>query len=186
MNTGIIASRYAKALHRYVTVPGEADRVCRQAMILGKALGQVPGLQKVLDDASAVEDREKMQLLRTALGGEAMAEPLERFLLLVARNGRFPELRFILRDYIDLYYKSRGIHFASLTTAVPASPALLDKIRTEAAKRLGGEVVLDPKVDPDLIGGAIVTVDGWQLDASVRSQLRTLQNQFTNKNKRIV
>ena len=33
---------------------------------------------------------------------------------------------------------------------------------------------------------AVVTADGYRVDASVRSQLRTLQNQFINKNKRIV
>ena len=186
MNTGIIASRYAKALLRYVAAHGDGDRACRQAMTLEKALSEVPDLRLVLQDPAAVSTGQKLQLLKAALGNEGMCDPLERFLGLVARSGRLDDLRLILHDFIDLYYRSRDVHFATVVTAVPASEALLDRIRSEAERQLGGKVVLDPQVDPSLLGGAVVTVDGYRADASVRSQLQALRNQFINKNKRIV
>lgn len=186
MNTGIIASRYAKALLRYVTAHGDGERTCRHAMTLEKALSEVPELRQVLNDPAAIPESRKLQLLQAALGDEPMCDALKRFLALVARSGRFGDLLFILHDFSDLYYKSLGVHFVSVVTAVPASEALLERIRTEAVRRLGGKVVLETRTDPSLLGGAVVTADGYRVDASVRSQLRTLQNQFINKNKRIV
>lgn len=186
MNTGIIASRYAKALHRYVTAHGDADRVCRQAMTLEKALLEVPELRQVLMDPAAVSTPRKMEFLQAALGEEPMADALARFLSLVAEGGRFDALPFMLQDYIDLYYKAQGIHFAKLATAVPASAEMQERIRSEAERRLGGKVVLESEVDPSLLGGAVVTVDGYRVDASVKAQLRKLHDQFINKNKRIV
>ena len=68
MSTGIIASRYAKALHRYVTAHGDADRVCRQAMTLEMALLEVPELRQVLMDPAGVSTPRKMEFLQAALG----------------------------------------------------------------------------------------------------------------------
>lgn len=186
MNTGIIASRYAKALHRYVTAHGDAALVCRQAMTLGKALLEVPELRQVLMDPAGVSTARKMEFLQAALGEEPMADALGRFLSLVAEGGRFDALPFMLQDYVDLYYKAQGIHFAKLVTAVPASDEMQEQIRAEAERRLGGKVILDSSVDPSLLGGTVLTVDGYRVDASVRTQLRTLHDQFIKKNKRIV
>lgn len=50
----------------------------------------------------------------------------------------------------------------------------------------GGEVRLEEKADPDIIGGLVLTVGDYRLDASVRGQLETLRKEFIDKNKRIV
>ena len=186
MNSGIIASRYAAALHRYVALHGDADRVCAQAKALEQALGRIPDFRRLVDDPSAVTRSEKMAFFRSALGREEMAPALERFLELVMENGRIADLRFILHDYATLHYAARGIHFATLSTAVPVPEPLVEEIRAEAARRTGGEVLIEERTDPDLLGGAVFTVDGYRIDASVRTQLRTLYNQFNDKNKRIV
>ena len=186
MNTGIIASRYAAALHRYVALHGDADRVCAQAKTLEQALGRLPDFRRLVDDPAAVSRDEKMAFFRSALGEDGMSPVLERFLALVMENGRIADLRFILHDYADLYYASRNVHFATLSTAVPVPDPLLEKIHAKAVERLGGEVVIEEKVDPSLIGGGVFTVDGYRVDASVRTQLRTLHSQFNEQNKRIV
>lgn len=186
MNTGIIASRYAAALHRYVTLHGDADRVCAQAKVLEQALGRLPDFRRLVDDPAAVTRSEKMAFFRSALGGEELAPALERFLSLVMENGRIADLRFILHDYTALYYASRNIHFATLSTAVPVPDPLLEKIHAQAVERIGGEVVIEKQVDPSLIGGGVFTVDGYRVDASVRTQLQTLHTQFNEQNKRIV
>ena len=186
MNTGIIASRYAKALHRYVTLHGDAERVCTQAKALEQALGRLPEFRRFADDPAAVSRGEKMAVFRTATGPGEMAPALERFLDLVMKNGRIADLRFILHDYVALYHASRNIHFATLSTAVPVPAALMGRIREAAAEQIGGEVFIEEKVDPSLIGGGVFTVDGHRIDASVRTQLQTLYTQFNEQNKRIV
>ena len=186
MNAGIIASRYAAALHRYVTLHGDADRVCAQAKVLEDSLGRLPDFRRFIDDPSAVSRSEKMAFFQSALGEEKLAPALERFLMLVMENGRIAEIRFILHDFIGLYYASRDIHFATLVTAAPVPGALMEKIHGSAVAKIGGEVLIEEKVDPSLIGGAVFTVDGRRIDASVRTQLQTLYNEFNDKNKRIV
>ena len=186
MNTGIIASRYAKALLRYVIGHGDAERVCAQAAVLERALGEVPALQKIVADPAGVPTQEKMDLLRAALDGQAMAPALERFLVLVQDGGRLGDLRLILHDFSALYRRSKGIHLAEIVTAVPLSDEMRETIRQAICRHTGGQVELQEQVDPSLIAGLVVTVDGYRADTSVRAQLQALRTHFIKQNKRIV
>ena len=47
-------------------------------------------------------------------------------------------------------------------------------------------LVLDTQVDPKLIGGFILQIGDRRLDASVATQLKSFEQQFIAKNRRIV
>ena len=80
---------------------------------------------------------------------------------------------------------SLGILVAHLTTAVPAGE-LEDKLRSMLEKKFGGEVRIESRVDPDLVGGFTLEVGDYLLDASVRRQIETIRRQFVIQNNRIV
>ena len=186
MNTGIISSRYSTALLRFCTEQGDAEKVCSQAMILEKAFRELPSLRQIMKDPAAVSYDEKMSLMESALGEEAMSPSLKQFLSLVLKSGRIGDISLILHSFIDKYYRSRNIRFASMVTATEPDPSLVEKIRAAAKEHLGGDVVIATEVDPSIIGGVIFTVDDYRVDASVKTQLSDLVKEFTEKNKRIV
>ena len=158
MNTGIISSRYATALLRYVEETGGGEGVCAQVHRLLDHPEQNPG---------------------------PLEPELDRFVRLLVSNGRLEDVRFMLRSFLSMYYRSRGVRVARLTTAV-AAPGLEKKIRALLEKQLGGEVRVESSVDPDLIGGFTLEVDDHLLDASVRRQVETIRRQFVIQNNRIV
>ncbi len=186
MSEGTISMRYAKALLMFSQEREDSDEVCRQVVAMEKALMKIPSMQQIMGDTMAVSGKQKLELLRASLGGKEMSETLERFLNLVIRNGRVRNLRFILHTYLRLYYKSRNIRYAVLTTAVAPPEDLEEKIRAIAIRLVGGEVRITRKVDPSLIGGFTFKISGYRFDASVKSQLKALKKEFTDKNKRIV
>lgn len=55
-----------------------------------------------------------------------------------------------------------------------------------AAERMHGKVILEEKVDKNLIGGYVIELAGYRLDASVANQLKRVKQQFIAKNRRIV
>lgn len=158
MNTGIISSRYAKALLRYAQETGGGERVARQAR----------------------------ELLANPTMDSIKLEPeLERFVALLVRNGRIEDVRLMLRTYVALYYRSKGIELAHLTSTIP-SPELETRIRTLLEKQFGCEVLLESSVDPALLGGFVVEIGDYLLDASVRNQIEAIRRQFVIQNNRIV
>lgn len=158
MNTGQITKRYATALLRLTLQTGSAPRVCEQVRSILRAPAAMPS---------------------------PLEEDLRRFFTLVVANGRKAWLRRILMTYVDFYCEAVGLAHVLLTSAV-ASTELEERVRREVEQITGKKVMLESKVDPSLIGGYRVVVDGIMLDASVRRQFEILQRQFIEKNNRIV
>lgn len=87
--------------------------------------------------------------------------------------------------YIDLYRDDKNILVGKLTTAV-ASEKLVKHLEQLASERTKGSVELEAVVDPKLIGGYIIELSGYRLDASVANQLKRVRQQFVARNRRIV
>lgn len=184
MNTGIISSRYAKALLLYLGDAPDTQAVYDQAQMLEKALGALPQFGQALSSPADIDDAAKMDLLREAVGVK-MDPRLERFLSMVLTKGRSSYLQLILHAFREQYLKEKHILAARLVTAVPA-PALQEKLSAILREKTGCDIRFEAEVDPDLIGGFVLEVDGFRVDAAVSSQLEELRRQFVRKNKRIV
>ncbi len=74
MNTGIIATRYATALLKLVDETGSGVAVVAQVQTIGKALDEVPGFRRAVNDP-AVSAARKISLFEAALS--PVAEPVE-------------------------------------------------------------------------------------------------------------
>lgn len=159
MNEGVIAARYAEALLKYVAETGNGRQVYDQA----SALLHAP----------------------SATAASGLAPELVRFTELMTKRGRISLLKESLISFVREYRRVNNIKLAHLTTAVP-SPGLEDKVRALIADETGCEVILDSKIDPDVIGGFVFVVDDLLLDASVRRQLELIRREYIQKNKRIV
>lgn len=158
MNTGVITSRYAKALLRYTQETGHGEQVCAQVQALLASPDKAP---------------------------DVLEPDLERFIALLVERGRMEYVRQIFQTFVRMYYKAENIRVAHLTTAIPA-PELEQKLLSMLEKQTGSKVILDTTVDPALIGGFVVEVDDYMMDASVRRQLETIRRQFIISNNRIV
>ncbi len=186
MNTGIISTRYAVALLKYVKITGNGQKVYEQALELDKYIMQVDKLKDVIYNPKATPDSVKLNLFTTALGGEkAIAPEMVSFLQLVMKNRRTKYLPMILRSFIQEYRHDHNILFGKLTVAVP-SEELVNKLVERGRKRTGGEVIIETEVDPSIIGGFIFQIEDRRLDASVTSRLKSVERQYIEKNRRII
>ena len=158
MNTGVISRRYATALLKYVTESGHGEQVYAQV----KAL---------LSDPDSAP--------------QPLSEDLQKFTALLVRNGRIELVKLIFSSFLRQYEAQAGIHVARLRMAVD-SPALQEKLRAFVREKIGGTVEFTTEVDPGLIGGFVLEVDGCRMDASVARQLGDIRKQWMDKNKRIV
>ncbi|MBQ9892299.1 MAG: ATP synthase F1 subunit delta [Bacteroidales bacterium] len=186
MNTGVIASRYSKALLRYVDDTGAGEKVCSEAMALLAAFRDVSGLSVVIDDSNGVPLCRRKDLLATALGG-VMSDELGRFVDLVSKNGRMEFLVLILRNFVDLYLRQQGVRRASLVTVSAPSEKLLSSLEGMIRKNTGcSRVDFETSVDPSLIGGFVLDIGDLRMDASIARQLEDIRRQLTDRNRRIV
>ena len=77
--------------------------------------------------------------------------------------------------YLAELASRRGETTATVTTAVPLTPAQLDQLTTALRGMLGAKVAIDARVDQDILGGLVVKVGSRLFDSSIRSKLQRLQ-----------
>ena len=99
------------------------------------------------------------------------------------RNNRSEYLQKISLAYVDLYREEHEIAHVVITTAVPMPEAEVNAITDIVKKRLGAMTLeIEQKIDPELIGGFTVAINGLVLDASVKRELNELRLQLQKKN----
>ena len=184
MNIGIIASRYAKSLLMYVRESGGGEKVYSQAALLVRVMEALPQMKLYIADESDVAFEKKVSLMAAALGEEA--DPaLVRFLKMVSDNSREELFPRMLRSFIEQYRAANNIKVGCVVTATEM-PGLRGRLEELFQDRTGGQVLLEDKVDPDIIGGFVFELDGVRLDASVEGHLARIRRQLVEKNNRIV
>lgn len=184
MNTGVVSMRYAKALLAYAKAQGKEDVVYEEVKLLAVHYAEVPELRRAIENP-VLDVEQKLNLLCEAAGGKTVSEELKRFFNLVLEEKREKFLQFMTWSYIDLYREDKHILIGKLTTAIP-SPKLVKHLEVLASERTKGSVELEAKVDPALIGGYIIELAGFRMDASVANQLKRVKRQFMARNRRIV
>lgn len=80
----------------------------------------------------------------------------------------------ILKEYTRLIRLAAGKHHAVIESATPLDEATRLSILKSLQDRDGGEVSLESKVDPSLIGGARIRLGSEVWDATVKSRIQNL------------
>jgi F-type H+-transporting ATPase subunit delta len=111
---------------------------------------------------------------------------MDRFFALLSRNGRMELVPDILRNFVTLYRRSIGVCKAHLTAVAPPSEHLLQSLQALVKGKTGADVIFDVDVDPSLVGGFVLDLDSYLLDASVKRQLEMIREQFIERNRRII
>jgi F-type H+-transporting ATPase subunit delta len=170
-----LAKRYAKALAEAAadaleSVGTELDRVAtlwHQDPAMAAFFGN-PGILL----------RDKTQTLRNLSGRMALSPLVARFLDLLLSRHRMQALLAVASVYRDLMNTRLGRVRASITTAVPLAADLQESLRRQLAQLLGRTVLVEPQVDPAILGGIVVQVDSTVYDGSLRTQLTQLRERL--------
>lgn len=174
MYTGTIARRYAKALLDFASSNGEEDVVYSQARELAEHLKANPSIRKELESPILPSNVKLAELCKGVKDG--VCRSLDRFLSLVARHGREKFIPFMLHSFCGMYEQKHGIASVVLTTAAPVADAVVQEAASMVKKQTGSSRVrVKTEVDENLIGGFVLRIADMQMDASVATQLKKLQ-----------
>jgi F-type H+-transporting ATPase subunit delta len=168
-----LAGRYASALFELASESGIVTAVESDLDKLSAALGESAELAALTTNPEltrAVQGKAMAAVAKT-LG---LSELTTRFLGVLAANRRLAKLRDIIAAFKAIAAAQRGEIAASVTSAHPLTPAQLEALKARLTAREGRTVMLSAKVDPDLLGGLIVTIGSQRIDASIRTRLNSL------------
>ncbi|MCY4420659.1 MAG: F0F1 ATP synthase subunit delta [Gammaproteobacteria bacterium] len=130
-------------------------------------------VMRALLDSPALSKQQAAELF-ISVCKEQVDERGENFIRLLAENDRIrllPEIEALYRRYRD--EAERTVN-AEVVSASDVDDAQLAHIREALKLRLGKEVHLVSRIDPALIGGAVIHAGDLVIDGSVRGRLDKL------------
>ena len=127
-----------------------------------------------------ITEREKRKAIDALT--EDMTLSTTNFLKVLSDNGREDILEEVLVRYEELVKEHLGKIEVEVTTAVELSDEEIDSLKERLGRILEGrEVILETRVDPDLLGGAVFRFGGRMVDGSVRGQLQNLREEMLER-----
>lgn len=184
MNSEVISSRYAKALLAYAEETGAGNKVYSQAQSLVQMLQELPQLNEFVLKHDDVALSKKSELLSMSIGAP-LVEELEKFMTLVSSHRRMEMFDAMLLSYISKYRQAHNIKVGSLQMA-SQDEHLKNRLEAMFSGRTDSKVQLQMEVDPQLIGGFVFELDGYRIDASVRTRIEKIRRCLVDDSSRIV
>ncbi len=175
MNTNRITVRYAKALFEVALEENKSERV-NNDMQLFSEISREPEFESFLENP-VIFPSEKQEVFNKLFRNYVDKLSLEFFKLL-SENNREIFLKTIAVNYSDFYRKHFGIKSVELVTPFSADKKLKNEVSNIIATEFKTKVELTDKIDPEIIGGFIITVEGMQYDASVSSGLKSIKKKL--------
>ena len=176
MISGEVASRYSRALFKLAATPVELERRLQDLESVLAALHESPKLGFFLS-APQIRMEQKEKVLETSLKGQ-IDEKLLHFLYFLLEKGRMRHLPEIAKEYHLLVKENLGILEANLITAVPAGKSHTEQLKKRLEKIFGKKVEMKEKLDPQILGGAILILANQVIDWSVRNKLARLKERL--------
>ena len=134
----------------------------------------------VLLRSPVISPDKKLKVVEAVTEGR-VTELTALFNKLLITKGRESALPEVITSFVQQYKELKNIHSVKLTTAVPISEELKNKL-VEQIKRTSSiqNIELETKVDDKIIGGFVLQAGDQLIDASISYDLKEIARQFEN------
>jgi F-type H+-transporting ATPase subunit delta len=163
---------YAEAILHVAEEQGQAEELLEELNGLVEYLDRNPEFERFLA-SPLIEEEPHAQVIEDAFRGKA-SDLLVDSLLVVNRKGRLSAVRAIAVAYRAALRDLRGWMDVHVRTAVPLTDALRARLTAALAATTSRKPSLVEHVDPAVIGGLVIQIEGRKIDASLASRLHHL------------
>lgn len=168
-----ISKEYAAALFSIAVEKGCVPAWEKQLREIASLLRAQPDYVRLLTSPD-IPAEERIGLLRTAFA-QGTDEELVSFAALMCRRGRAAQLPEAIERFCQLANERAKVQVATVTSARPLLEGERERLVRALEKKTGTRVELQCEVDPTVMGGLRVMIDGRVIDGTVRERLREIK-----------
>lgn len=117
---------------------------------------------------------ERCAVLEKAFG-DVQPEHVMSFAGVLVQHGHIRELDDCLTAYTQLHDEHCRLSIAYVTSAVKLTAGERTKLTEKLSRKLNRTIHLECAVDPSLLGGLVVQVDGKVIDGSLKHRLQEIK-----------
>ena len=168
-----LAGRYASALFDLASEAGTVTAVEGDLDRLAEALDESAELRALIRNPEV--SREQIGKVVVGMADYlGLTELTCNFLGVLAENRRIANLPGMIRAFHAIAAAQRGEVTAEVASAHALTDEQLSTLEQKLRAREGRTVKLKTRVEPELLGGLVVTVGSTRIDGSIRTRLNSL------------
>lgn len=167
------SKEYAAALFALAQESGTEESMLEELRLLGAAFEGAPEYAAFLS-APSVSLRERLDAVESAFGAD-FSEYAVSFVSLLCEQGGAALLPDCAKEYERLYDEANRVSHACVTSAVALTQRQKQALCRKLEQLSGGRVRLRYAIDPSLLGGLTVDLDGLFIDGSLRGRLKNIR-----------
>jgi len=169
-----IAEVYARALFEVATERDALDEVHEQLGQFAAALNDNRDLMQFFFSPYFSSDEKKAALGRALVDADPA---FENFLEALIERHRMPVI-FRIRDrFGQMWDEAHKLLPVEVTSAIELDEQMVRSIGERVGEQTGLKVELSSRVDPEILGGIVLRVGNFILDASIAHRLEQLRKQ---------
>ena len=172
------ARMYGGSLYDLAAEEGLETRILGELEQAAQLLKANPDYLRLLSTPS-IPKKERCGLLDEALREQVHLYVLN-FLKILCEKGTLRELSGCARAYRLRYNQAHGILEATATSAVPMTAQQTQALHAKLEKLTGKTIDLKTKVDPGVLGGIRLDMEGTELDGTVQNRLAALRRDIAS------
>lgn len=166
------ARRYARALLDVARERADPAAVRRALDAAAAAVTEHAELHAVLTHPAVGAEKKRAVVAAVFGRGDAL---VLRLLEILVDGNRVALLPAIARAYAALWNAQRGVVAAEVVSAVALDTDQRAELGRAVSRATGREVELAATVDPGVLGGVLLRMEGRIFDGTVRGRLRALK-----------
>lgn len=167
-----LENRYANALLEMSIENNSLENDLEQAIFLRNSLDDVEIMAFLMHPH--IDNVQKYELFSTNFP-EKLSDHMKGFLQLLVRKNRETLIIPALNEFIDNANRSLGIIEAKIVSAKELTDKQWESIRMIINKQTNKEISFRNIVDPDVIGGFYILLDGQVFDATIRTEINKIK-----------
>ena len=169
-----IAKMYGGSLYDLAAEEGLEPRILGELDEAAAIFKDAPAYLHLLSIPS-IPKKERCALLDEAFRGQ-IHPYLLNFLKILCEKGTLRELPGCARAYRVRYNAAHGILEATATSAVALTKEQAARLQEKLEAVTGKQIDLKTKVDPAVLGGIRLDIEGTELDGTVQNRLASLKH----------
>ncbi len=173
-----LAREYGEGLYELARDEELRPQLHQELSQISALLKQQPDFVRLLT-SRAVEREKRLQVVQDTFGGQAHPYVVN-FMKLLVQKEHFDAFLMCCQWFHTRYNEDYGIVEATVTSAVELSEADRAALRARLAEISGKDVKITCNVDPALLGGVRVEMDGRRYDNTIQDRLGRLKRSLTH------
>lgn len=182
MQDSLLARPYAESLYHIIK---HEDSIQRQVMLEYKWIVDMMKSDeswRVFLETPSISRAAKEGFFENVLRGKCH-NVLVNFLSVLAKKRRLLLLEEIYTQVLNLSELKGEKIRVSITTAVELNPASRERIIKDLQEKYNSTIILEEKINPELLGGFILRVEDTLIDGSIQHHLVKMKNRILERSK---